>query len=95
MQVYLRVGHKDSRPLVYATSWWDASTVDSFLRDRSQPIWVSLTQQHMELYREIQSVDVGFNHELERCALCNKCKSLAKQACGDEAIPLTLTSQNV
>lgn len=65
-QVYLRAGDTHCKPLVYATSWWNAATVDNFLRDKDQPIWVSLTQQHMELYREVQLVYLGHNAELER-----------------------------
>ncbi len=40
-------------PLVYAVSWWDAEEVDRYLSDRSKPIWVSLSQGHVELYREV------------------------------------------
>ncbi|KAG2486665.1 hypothetical protein HYH03_014720 [Edaphochlamys debaryana] len=40
-------------PLVYASSWWNADTVDSYLRDKSKPIWMSLSQGHVELYREV------------------------------------------
>lgn len=43
-------------PLVYAASWWASATVDSYLADKSLPIWVSLAKGHLELYREIQLV---------------------------------------
>ncbi len=41
-------------PLVYAVSWWRAQEVDVYLSDRSKPIWVSLSQGHVELYREVR-----------------------------------------
>lgn len=43
-------------PLVYAASWWASETVDSYLADKSLPIWVSLAKGHLELFREIQVV---------------------------------------
>ncbi|GFR46140.1 hypothetical protein Agub_g7666 [Astrephomene gubernaculifera] len=46
-------------PLVYASSWWNAATVDEYLRDRSQPIWMSLSQGHVELYREVHALFRG------------------------------------
>lgn len=46
-------GDQDKVPLVYACSWWDAAQVDGYLQDRSKPIWVSLSQGQVELYREV------------------------------------------
>lgn len=46
-------------PLVYASSWWPAATVDRYLADRSQPIWMSLSQGHVELYREVHGLYCG------------------------------------
>ncbi|KAG2425149.1 hypothetical protein HXX76_013903 [Chlamydomonas incerta] len=46
-------------PLVYAASWWAAETVDTYLADRSQPIWISLSQGHVELYREVHALFRG------------------------------------
>jgi hypothetical protein len=34
-------------PLVYAASWWAAASVDAYLADRSQPIWISLSQARL------------------------------------------------
>lgn len=49
-------GEEAEQPaLVYACSWWCASQVDGYLQDRSKPIWVSLAQSHLELYREVGS----------------------------------------
>ncbi|PNW83761.1 hypothetical protein CHLRE_04g216650v5 [Chlamydomonas reinhardtii] len=46
-------------PLVYACSWWAADTVDAYLTDRSKPIWISLSQGHVELYREVHALFRG------------------------------------
>jgi hypothetical protein len=46
-------GSVQPQPLVYACSWWAAAEVDEFLKDRSQTIWASLSQGHVELYREV------------------------------------------
>lgn len=51
---------------MHATSWWNAAAASSNLRDPSQPIWVSLTQAHKELYREIQTVQLGSSAALEQ-----------------------------
>ncbi len=54
-QVLLR-SEGSGTPLVYAASWWNAGVADSYMRDRSQPIWSNLSKGHVELYREIQQV---------------------------------------
>ncbi|GIL89190.1 hypothetical protein Vretimale_18614 [Volvox reticuliferus] len=51
-------------PLVYASSWWNAETIDEYLRDKSKPIWVSLSQGHVELYREVHALFRGDNPQL-------------------------------
>ena len=66
IQVLLRDKDAEGRALVYATSWWNAAAASSNLRDPSQPIWVSLTQAHKELYREIQTVQLGGSAVLEK-----------------------------
>eukprot|EP00887_Chlorella_sp_A99_P000027 scaffold16.g27.t1 len=58
-QVLLHIPDPHSRPYVYATSWWSEATVDQYLRDRSRPIWVSLSEGRAELYREILAVEYG------------------------------------
>ncbi len=40
--------------LCYAVSWWLASDADGFLQNRSLPIWSSLAQRRIELYRDIR-----------------------------------------
>jgi glycine/D-amino acid oxidase-like deaminating enzyme len=66
IQVLLRHKDAEGRALVHATSWWNAAAASSNLRDPSQPIWVSLTQAHKELYREIQTVQLGSSAALEQ-----------------------------
>ncbi|PRW45747.1 chorismate lyase isoform B [Chlorella sorokiniana] len=58
-QVMLHIPDPHSKAYVYATSWWNADTVDQYLRDRSQPIWVSLSQGRTELYRDILQLELG------------------------------------
>ncbi|PSC72581.1 chorismate lyase [Micractinium conductrix] len=65
-QVMLHIPDPHSRPYVYATSWWNADTVDDLLRDRSQPIWVSLSQGRAELYRDILQLELGSSPYLEQ-----------------------------
>jgi chorismate lyase len=65
-EVLLRHKDAEGRALVHATSWWNAAAASSNLRDPSQPIWVSLTQAHKELYREIQTVQLGESAALEQ-----------------------------
>ena len=57
-------------PLVYASSWWNATAIDEFLKDKSQPIWVSLSQGHTEIYRDIKTVLKGHNKKLEGLMGC-------------------------
>ena len=65
MQVFLRSPGEDHLPLVYAASWWSADHVDEFLQEKQQPIWASLSQGHIELFREIQQVHYGNSEFLE------------------------------
>jgi chorismate lyase len=65
VQVLLRIPDPRSKAYVYAASWWAADTVDQYLRDRSQPIWVSLSQGRTELYREILQMELGNSPYLE------------------------------
>lgn len=39
VQTEAQTQEQPQAPLVYACSWWDASEVDRYLADRSQPIW--------------------------------------------------------
>uniref|UniRef100_A0A061SHU8 Chorismate lyase n=1 Tax=Tetraselmis sp. GSL018 TaxID=582737 RepID=A0A061SHU8_9CHLO len=51
---------------VYAASWWNAAEVDRFLADKSKPIWVSLSAERTEVYREIMRLYYGHSPEMER-----------------------------
>ncbi|KAK9830507.1 hypothetical protein WJX72_012138 [[Myrmecia] bisecta] len=64
-QVLLRSPGPSQRALVYAASWWNADHVNEYLKDGSQPIWVSLSRERTELYREIQQVYHGNSPYLE------------------------------
>ncbi len=45
--------------LVYATSWWPAALVDQYLQNRDWPIWASLRELRLELYRDIRRLYYG------------------------------------
>lgn len=62
-QVWVRTA--SGQRLYYATSWWEASHVDEYLKNRSLPIWASLTQLRTELYRDVQGIYCGNNEALE------------------------------
>ncbi len=63
-QVWLRTA--SGQRLGYAVSWWDASHVDEYLQNRSQPIWHNLSRLHSELYRDIQGIYYGHSAALEK-----------------------------
>jgi chorismate lyase len=67
-QVWLRT--ESGQRLAYATSWWEASHVDEYLRNRSLPIWSSLAHQRLELYRDIREVLLGNSKPLEAVFGC-------------------------
>ncbi|AFY72538.1 4-hydroxybenzoate synthetase (chorismate lyase) [Synechococcus sp. PCC 7502] len=48
----------------HATSWWQASTMEQYLKDPSLPIWKSLNQEFTELYRDLKGVYQGYCPEL-------------------------------
>ena len=62
-QVWLRT--VSGQRLAYATSWWEASHVDEYLKNRDLPIWASLADLRTELYREIRQVVYGHSPALE------------------------------
>jgi len=62
-QVWLRTA--SGQRLAYATSWWEASHVDEYLKNRSLPIWASLAELRTELYRDIQGIYFGESEALE------------------------------
>ncbi|MEO1589848.1 MAG: chorismate lyase [Cyanobacteria bacterium J06632_22] len=63
-QVWLRTA--SGQRLAYATSWWEASHVDDYLKNRSLPIWASLAKLRTELYRDIQGIYYGTSTPLEQ-----------------------------
>eukprot|EP01026_Neomeris_dumetosa_P027807 TRINITY_DN2256_c0_g1_i3.p1 TRINITY_DN2256_c0_g1~~TRINITY_DN2256_c0_g1_i3.p1 ORF type:complete len:261 (+),score=18.49 TRINITY_DN2256_c0_g1_i3:55-837(+) len=64
-QVLLRIPDDKATPYVYASSWWDADTVDQFLQDKKLPIWKSLSKERTEIYRDIHRVFRGTNKQVE------------------------------
>jgi chorismate lyase len=68
-QVWLKTS--SGRRLAYATSWWEASHVDEYLCNRSLPIWSSLADLRMELYRDIREVFLGHSNTLEKALECS------------------------
>lgn len=62
-QVWLRT--ESGQRLAYAASWWNASNVNDYLHNRSQPIWHSLSTLHTELYRDVRGVQYGKCSALE------------------------------
>ncbi|MDJ0588656.1 MAG: chorismate lyase [Pleurocapsa sp. MO_226.B13] len=62
-QVWLRTA--SGQRLAYAASWWNASIVDDYLQNRSQPVWRSLSTLHTELYRDVRGVCCGHCPALE------------------------------
>ncbi|WPT11551.1 Putative protein ycf21 [Picochlorum sp. SENEW3] len=65
-QVFLQMSDEVERPYVYASSWWRRDVVDEYLKDKSKPIWTSLSSERTELFREIIEVEHGYCEELER-----------------------------
>lgn len=57
--------------LAYAASWWEASHVDEYLRNRALPIWSSLSDLRMELYRDVRQVLQGHSETLESAFGCS------------------------
>jgi chorismate lyase len=67
-QVWLKTD--SGQRLAYATSWWEASHVDEYLHNRSIPIWASLANLRMELYRDIREAFLGHSEALEQAFGC-------------------------
>lgn len=63
---HTRLQREDApQSLVYAASWWNLQKVQQCLKDTSKPIWASLSDERMELYREINNVTFGTYEDLE------------------------------
>ncbi len=52
-QVWLRCG---TQTLAWAESWWNHDQAERHLRQRDQPIWLSLTSERAELFREVDGL---------------------------------------
>ncbi|MCT0219605.1 chorismate lyase [Synechococcus sp. CS-1329] len=52
-QVWLRC---NGQALAWAESWWNQAEAEQYLRDRQQPIWLSLTSERAELFREVDGL---------------------------------------
>ena len=61
-QVWLRTA--SGQRLAYATSWWEESHVDEYLKNRSLPIWASLALSRTELFRDVRGVHYGHSEDL-------------------------------
>lgn len=55
-----------AEPCVYAVSWWNKSKAEAFLTDVKSPIWVNLSDNKTELFREVKTLYEGHSEELER-----------------------------
>lgn len=44
----------------HATSWWEAAAIAAHLSDPSLPIWASLHQKRVELYRDLRGIRKGY-----------------------------------
>jgi chorismate lyase len=67
-QVWLKTA--SGQRVAYAASWWEASHVDEYLRNRSIPVWSSLANLRMELYRDIREAFLGHSEALEMAFGC-------------------------
>ncbi len=65
VQLHLSVNGK---ALVCATSWWNTTEISQYLEAKEKPIWINLSANRTELYREITNVYCGHSPDLERCA---------------------------
>lgn len=45
--------------LAYAASWWSFHEVDTYLKDRSQPIWNNLASRRTEHFRDLKGLFCG------------------------------------
>ena len=52
-QVWLRCGEET---LMWAESWWNQQDAQDHLRDLCKPVWASLCQDRVELFREVDGL---------------------------------------
>ncbi|CAL8469074.1 g8615 [Coccomyxa elongata] len=62
-QVHLNV---DGKVLVCATSWWNTQQISRYLGETEKPIWISLSSQRTEIFREITQLYYGNSPDLEK-----------------------------
>nr|CCA23924.1 conserved hypothetical protein [Albugo laibachii Nc14] len=67
-QVWL---HNSSQPLGYAASWTSENDLDIIFPNVSVPIGQNVSEQKLELYRDIQSVFCGESAQLEKQFGCS------------------------
>lgn len=67
--------------LVCATSWWNTAEIKSYLGQTQKPIWVNLSANRTELYREITNVYCGFSPDMERCEAATVCLFFFVNSC--------------
>ena len=49
----------EGRRLVYACSWWNQAEIEDYLKEQGVPMWASLQNKHVELYREVRKLYLG------------------------------------
>ena len=59
--------------LVCASSWWNSAQMSQYLGEAHKPIWINLSSNRTELYREITQIYCGHSPNLERCAADAAC----------------------
>jgi len=62
-RVWLRCG---AETLMWAESWWNQQDAQGHLRDLRQPIWASLCQDRVELFREVDGLGQVESEALEQ-----------------------------
>ncbi|KKZ15245.1 MAG: hypothetical protein TH68_01390 [Candidatus Synechococcus spongiarum 142] len=62
-QVWLRCGVET---LMWAESWWNQQDAQGHIRDLRQPIWTSLCQDRVELFREVDGLGQVESEALEQ-----------------------------
>ena len=62
-RVWLRCGKET---LMWAESWWNQQDAQDHLRDLRQPIWASLSQDRVELFREVDGLGQVESEALEQ-----------------------------
>ncbi len=63
-QIWLR-SDRTGEIFSHATSWWSSAAIARYLSDPSLPIWSSLNQKHLELYRDLKGLYYGHCPALE------------------------------